>query len=113
MIDKRLRSEITQCELSYSSAGPLHFDSSIIRYIKSGSPCSLHCLGRSYKLRRGYPPSPHDDVRGPHLYPQGVCRFESHTLATLGYRLLSAGRKPNLPFSEWRGVFLIIRSFVV
>ena len=58
MIDKRLRSEITQCELSYSSAGPLHFDSSIIRYIKSGSKCNFRCPGGTYRLLRGYPPSP-------------------------------------------------------
>ncbi len=58
MIDKRLRSEIAQCELSTSVAGSLHFDSSITRFIKSGSPCRLHCLRRSYKLLRGYPPSP-------------------------------------------------------
>jgi hypothetical protein len=58
MIDKRLRSEIVQRKLIISAEEPLHFESSITRFIKSGSMCSLHCLGGTYKLLRGYPPSP-------------------------------------------------------
>jgi hypothetical protein len=48
MIDKRLRSEIAQRKLIISAAGPLHFDSSIIRYIKSGSKCNFRCPGGTY-----------------------------------------------------------------
>jgi hypothetical protein len=58
MIDKLVKSEIAQRELSNSVAGSLHFNSSSTRYIKAGSKCSLRCLGGSYKLLRGYPPSP-------------------------------------------------------
>jgi len=58
MIDKRLRNEIAQCKLMISDAESLHFYRSITRFIKSGSRCSLGCMGRSYKLLRGYPPSP-------------------------------------------------------
>ena len=45
MIDKRLRSEIAQSELIISVAELLNFDSSITRFIKSGSRCSLGCMG--------------------------------------------------------------------
>jgi hypothetical protein len=41
MIDKRLRNEIAQCKLMISAAEPLHFNSSITRFIKSGSMCIL------------------------------------------------------------------------
>jgi hypothetical protein len=58
MIGKLVKSEIAQGELSKSAAEPLHFDSSTTRFIKSGSMCSLHCHGGSYKLLREYPPSP-------------------------------------------------------
>ena len=43
MIDKRLRNENAQRKLIISVAEPLHFDSSITRFIKSGSKCSLRC----------------------------------------------------------------------
>ena len=58
MIDKQLRCEIAQSELIISVAKLLNFDSSITRFIKSGSRCSLSCIGGTYKLLRGYPPSP-------------------------------------------------------
>ena len=45
MIDKRLRIEIAQSELIISVAELLNFDSSITRFIKSGSRCSLGCMG--------------------------------------------------------------------
>ena len=45
MIDKRLRCEIAQSELIISVAELLNFDSSITRFIKSGSMCSLVVLG--------------------------------------------------------------------
>jgi len=45
MIDKRLRCEIAQSELIISVAELLNFDSSITRFIKSGSRCSLGCMG--------------------------------------------------------------------
>jgi|WetSurSiteA1Bulk_404760.scaffolds.fasta_scaffold272357_1 hypothetical protein len=80
MIDKQLRSGIAQRKLLISAAELLYFYSYTNRFIKSGSKCSLGCHGGSYKLLRGYPPSPLDDDRGLHLYPQGVCRFESHPL---------------------------------
>ena len=50
MIYKRLINEIAQRKLIISIAEFLHFDIST----KSGSKC----LGGSYKLLRGYPPSP-------------------------------------------------------
>ena len=58
MIDKRLRNEIAQCKLMISDAESLHFYRSITRFIKSGSKCNFRCLGGTYKLLRGYPPSP-------------------------------------------------------
>jgi hypothetical protein len=58
MIDKRLRYEIAQCKLMILDTESLHFDSSIISFIKSGSRCNLGCFGGTYKLLRGYPPSP-------------------------------------------------------
>jgi hypothetical protein len=45
MIDKRLRCEIAQSELIISVAELLNFDSSTTRFIKSGSRCSLGCMG--------------------------------------------------------------------
>ena len=45
MIDKRLRNEIAQCKLIISATEPLHFNSSITRFIKFGSMCSLGCPG--------------------------------------------------------------------
>jgi hypothetical protein len=57
MIDKQFSSEIAQRQLSDLSHS-LHLYRSITRFIMSGSMCSLHCLGGSYKLLRGYPPSP-------------------------------------------------------
>jgi hypothetical protein len=45
MIDKRLRNEIAQCKLMISDAESLHFYRSITRFIKSGSRCSLGCMG--------------------------------------------------------------------
>jgi len=58
MIYKQLSGEIVQRKLVISAAESLHFYSSITRFIKFGSRCSLGCMGRSYKLLRGYPPSP-------------------------------------------------------
>ena len=58
MIDKRLRNEIAQCKLIISAVALLHFDSIITRFIKSSS----ECLGGSYKLLRGYLPSPPDRI---------------------------------------------------
>ena len=58
MMGKLLSSEIAQSELIISVAELLNFDSSITRFIMSGSRCSIHCLGGSYKLLRGHPPSP-------------------------------------------------------
>jgi hypothetical protein len=58
MIDKVVKSEIAQRKLIISAAVPLHFDSSITRFIKSGSKCSLGCAGETYKLLRGYPCTP-------------------------------------------------------
>jgi len=54
MIDKLLRIKIAHRKLLISAAERLHFDSSITRVIKSGSKCSICCLGGSYKLLRGY-----------------------------------------------------------
>ena len=54
MIDKRLRSGITERKLIISAVALLHFDSSITRFM-SGSKCNLGCLGGYYKLLRGYP----------------------------------------------------------
>jgi hypothetical protein len=45
MIDKRLRCVIAQSELIISVAKLLNFDSIITRFIKSGSRCSLSCMG--------------------------------------------------------------------
>jgi hypothetical protein len=45
MIDKQLRNEMAQCKLMISDAESLHFYRSITRFIKSGSVCSLGCLG--------------------------------------------------------------------
>ena len=45
MIDKLVKSEIAQCELSISAARSLHFDICTTRLIKSGSKSSLGCLG--------------------------------------------------------------------
>jgi hypothetical protein len=58
MIDKGLRNEIAQCKLMISDAESLHFYRSITRFIKYGSKCNFRCSGGSYKLLRGYPPSP-------------------------------------------------------
>ena len=58
MIDRQFKGEIAQRKLSNLAVRPLHFDRFTTRIIKSGSPCSLHCLGGTYKLLRGYPPSP-------------------------------------------------------
>ncbi len=58
MIDKQLRSEIALRKPTISAAEPLNFDNPIARFIKSGSMCNLLCLGGSYKLLRGHPPSP-------------------------------------------------------
>jgi hypothetical protein len=45
MIDTRLTSEIAQRKLIISAVALLHFDSSITRFIKSGSKCNLGCPG--------------------------------------------------------------------
>jgi hypothetical protein len=45
MIDKQLRCGIALSELIISVAELLNFDSSITRFIKSGSRCSLGCMG--------------------------------------------------------------------
>ena len=45
MIDNRLKIEITQLKLIVSAAELLNFNSIIIRFIKSGSRCSLGCMG--------------------------------------------------------------------
>jgi hypothetical protein len=58
MVDKLIKSEIAQCELSNSDAELLHFDSCSTIVFKSGSRCSLRCPEGSYKLLKGYPPSP-------------------------------------------------------
>jgi hypothetical protein len=72
MIDKRLRSEIAQCKLIISAKEPLHFNSSITRFIKFSSKCSLGCSGGTYKLLRGYPPSPQVvNLTSPSLYGEG------------------------------------------
>ena len=57
MMGKLLSSEIAQRKLINSAADNLHFYRSITRFINSGSMCTLGCLG-TYKLLRGYPPSP-------------------------------------------------------
>jgi hypothetical protein len=80
MIDKRLRSEIAQRKRIISAEEALNFDNPMTRFIKAGSMYILGCLGGTYKLLRGYPPSP---------------------------------QLVNKPFSIWRGVFLIILSFIV
>jgi hypothetical protein len=41
MIGKLVKSEIAKCELSNSAARHLHFDSFTIRFINSGSLCSI------------------------------------------------------------------------
>jgi hypothetical protein len=66
MMDKRLKSEIAQRELSdlgrgNHAADPSHFDSRTTRMIKSGSKCRVRCLGESYNLRRGWVSSPRWD----------------------------------------------------
>ncbi len=61
----------------------MHFYISIRRFTKSGNVFGVQSQGETYKLLSAYPPSPHDDDRGPHLYPQGVSRFESHPLRTM------------------------------
>ena len=71
MVGKLVRSEIAQRKLIILAVEALHFESSITRFIKSGSKCSLGCPGGTYKLLRGYP---------------------SHSLR-LGDRLLSVGYK--------------------
>jgi len=58
MIVKLLRNKTAHRKLFISAAEPLHFDSSITRFIKSGSKCRIRRLGGSYKLLRGHPPSP-------------------------------------------------------
>ena len=45
MMDKRLRSEIAHRELIISTAELLHFDSSITRFIMSGSKWRIVALG--------------------------------------------------------------------
>jgi len=61
MIDKQSRSKIAQRRLIISAAEPLHFDKFNPRNIKLGNKCSLGCLG-TYKLLRGYPPSPQENL---------------------------------------------------
>ena len=58
MIDKQFKSENAQRKLIISAVKPLHFYRSITRFIKSGSKCNFRCPGGTYKLLRGYPPSP-------------------------------------------------------
>jgi hypothetical protein len=58
MIDKRLRNEIVQRILIISVVSTLHFDKFNPRSINFGSKCSLGCPRGTYKLLRGYPPSP-------------------------------------------------------
>jgi hypothetical protein len=58
MIDKQLRSGIARHKLINSAAETLNLDRAITRFINSGSKCSLGCPGGTYKLLRGYPPSP-------------------------------------------------------
>ncbi len=58
MIDKRLRSENAQRKLIIFAAEPLNFDNPMTRFIRAGSKCSLRCPRGTYKLLRGYPPSP-------------------------------------------------------
>jgi hypothetical protein len=58
MIGKRLRSETAPRKRSNLTERPLYFYSSITRFIKPDSKCSLGWHGGSYKLLRGYPPSP-------------------------------------------------------
>ena len=55
---KLLSSEIAPRKLIISVAEPLHFDSCITRFIKSGSNVQLRLPWGTYKLLRGYPPSP-------------------------------------------------------
>jgi hypothetical protein len=43
MIDKQLRNEIAQRKLMISATEPLHFNSSITRFIKFGSMCNFRC----------------------------------------------------------------------
>jgi hypothetical protein len=45
MVDKLVKSEFAQCELSDFTEWPLHFDICTTRYIKSDSKCSLVALG--------------------------------------------------------------------
>jgi hypothetical protein len=83
MIDKRLKSEKPQRKLITSAAEHLHLDSSNTRFIKSGSMCSIRCLGGTYKLLKGYPPSPLlvtclDYFTGVDTR-RGVWRFETHS----------------------------------
>ena len=58
MIDNRFKFEIARHKLINSAAETLNLDRAITRFIKSGSKCSFRCLGGTYKLLRGYPPSP-------------------------------------------------------
>ena len=45
MMGKLLSSEIAQRKLSNLAVRPLHFDRFTTRFIKSGSRCSLSCMG--------------------------------------------------------------------
>jgi hypothetical protein len=54
MIDRRLKSEIAQGELSDLDRR-LHFARSITRFIKSGIKGRFCCFGGFYKLLRRYP----------------------------------------------------------
>ena len=69
MIYELVRSEIAQCELSDFTEWPLHFDICTTRFIKSGSKYNFRCLWRTYKLLRGYPPSPQILQKSPPWVP--------------------------------------------
>jgi hypothetical protein len=58
MMGKLLSSEIAPRKLIISAAEHLHFYSTINSFVKSGSKDSIRCIGGTYKLLRGYPPSP-------------------------------------------------------
>ena len=45
MKDKQLISKIAQRKLIIFAVEPLHLDSSITRFIRSGSMCSIGCSG--------------------------------------------------------------------
>ena len=89
MIDKRLRSEIAQCELNDFTEWPLHFDICTTRYFKSGSKCSLVDLGELIS-----------------------CREDTHPAQPSASGTGSSPLLENKPFSDWRGVLFFFILFL-